>query len=117
MTNYEQLLDRFMERAGVPERVRDSLLDHSSAISYEVAYDIERGLEKHGDEVQSAAMLVTGLFLTQIGVDRCLESWGLQDPEKDAFTKGDRLRLAKYVLIQNFKNLKNSLLKRKTNEV
>ena len=117
MTKYEQLIDRFLERAGVPWTKRDSVVDYASSATIEIGYDIEKDLEKHEDETAAAATLVTGLLLTQVGVDKCLESWGLQDPSADTLTEEDRLKLARYILIQNFKNLKNSLLKRKTNEV
>ena len=117
MTKYEQLLDRFLERSGISWSKRDELLDYASSLAIEFSYDIEERLKKHEDEMHSATTLVAGLFITQIGVDKCLESWGLQDPSADTLTEEDRLRLAKYVLIQNFKNLRNSLLKRKTNEV
>ena len=117
MTKYEDLVDRFLERAGVPFVKRDAVVDYASALAIEAAYDIEKGLKKHEDETCAATTLISGLFLTQIGVDQCLESWGLQDPEGDNLTEEDRLRLARYLLIQNFKNLRNTLLKRKTNEV
>lgn len=117
MTKYEQLLDRFLERSGVPWVKRDELLDYVSSVAIEVSFDLEERLKGHEDELHSAATLVAGLLITQIGVDKCLESWGLQDPMNDTLVEEDRVRLARYVLIQNFKNLKNSLLKRKKNEV
>ena len=115
MTKYEEILDRFLERAGVPWSKYDSVKDFAASLSYESAYEVKTALKEHEDETQAAVMLITGLFLTQIAVDECLESWGLQDPDEDALTTGDRERLARYVLIQNFRNLKNSMLKRSAN--
>ena len=114
---YLEVIDRFMERADVPIHKRDVLIEYCYERCIEFCFGVEEELDKHESETASAALLVAGTLITQAGVDRCLEAWGIQGTEEDALEGKDRIRLARYILIQNFKNLRNSIQKRKNNEV
>lgn len=114
---YLEVIDRFLERADVPIHKRDMLIEYCYERSVEFCFGMEEELDKHEDETSAAALLVTGTLIAQAGVDRCLEAWGIQDPDGDALETTDRIRLARYIMIQNFKNLRNSIQKRRNNEV
>ena len=114
---YYEVIDRFLERADVPVHKRDLLIEYCYDRCIDFCFGLEDELSKHEYETTSAAMLVAGTLITQAGVDRCLEAWGIQGVDEDALESRDRLRLALYILIQNFKNLRRSIQKRKSNEV
>lgn len=109
MNKYSDLIDRFFERSDVKLGSRDLLENLCATNAMAFALDLEESMNALEPHYASSCMVVTGLLLTQIGIDQCLEDWGLQGPDEDILREEDRVRLARYVLVQTFKNLSKSI--------
>lgn len=106
MTSYSDLIDRFLERSGVPPEDREMVAD----LAWSVASDVQdltiAAMKAETNEAIAATVMLTGLMLTHIGTDNCLEAWGLQPMSENSIIDQDlRDRLARYILITNFKNI------------
>ena len=105
-SSYGDLIDRFLERSGVPRHDREMVSEVAWAVASDAQETIIAAMQTETNEAIAATVMLSGLMLTHIGTDNCLEAWGLQPTNDNSVIDQDlRDRLARYILITNFKNI------------